>query len=226
MRYLNIVHAEFLERRNRFAAAVRLDGREEIVHVKNTGRLRELLLPGASVVLTAAGNDARKTRYDLISVQKSGLGWVNIDSQACNRAAEEWLRSGPDLFAPIRTIRPEYTFGASRIDFYLESGARRILLEVKGCTLERSGTGYFPDAPTDRGIRHLNELAAAVRVGYECYLAFVIAMPGVKKVLPNDQTHPAFGQALRLAMNNGVKLLYLPCSVSPEEMTVIEYIKA
>ena len=220
MRYADVVRAEFAARRNRFAALVLLDGREEIVHVKNTGRLRELLVPGAEVALTPGVGTGRKTSYDLISVRKPCLGWVNIDSQACNRVAGEWLAGGPAPFSDVRLIRPEYTYGSSRFDFYLEGADRRILMEVKGCTLERGGIGYFPDAPTDRGVKHLRELAKAAGEGYECFLTFVIAMPGVQKVLPNVETHPAFAAALSDAMAAGVRVLYLPCRVEPDEITV------
>ena len=222
MKYENIVLAEFRSRLNRFAATVWMDGREEIVHVKNTGRLRELLLPGAQVALTPGGGSARKTRYDLISVRKPGLGWVNIDSQACNKVAAEWLTGDPAPFADVRLIRPEFTYGDSRVDFYLEAENRKILMEVKGCTLEREGFGWFPDAPTERGVKHLRELKAAAGEGYESFLAFVITMPGVKRVLPNAQTHPAFAEALADAVSAGVRVLYLTCTVAPDELTIVK----
>ena len=222
MKYENIVLAEFRSRLNRFSAAVWMDGREEIVHVKNTGRLRELLLPGARVALTPGIGSARKTRYDLISVRKPGLGWVNIDSQACNKVAAEWLAEGPGPFADVRVVRPEFTYGDSRVDFYLEAENRKILMEVKGCTLEREGVGFFPDAPTDRGVKHLRELKAAAGDGFESFLAFVIAMPGVKRVLPNVQTHPAFAEALADAVSSGVRVLYLSCKVAPDELTIVQ----
>ena len=220
MKYAGVVYAQFLARLNRFAAEVMLDGRRQTVHVKNTGRLRELLLPGATVGLIPADNPARRTRWDLISVRKQGLGWVNIDSQACNQAAEEWLRGGSWPFADITLIKPEYTFGDSRFDFYMEADGRRILMEVKGCTLEREGIGYFPDAPTDRGVKHLRELARAAGEGYESFLAFVIAMPGVARVEPNTETHPAFADALAEARAAGMRVLYLSCRVAPDELTV------
>ena len=221
MKYENVILAEFRSRLNRFSAAVWMDGREEIVHVKNTGRLRELLLPGAQVALTPGSGSARKTRYDLISVRKPGLGWVNIDSQACNKVAAEWLAEGPGPFADVRVVRPEFTYGDSRVDFYLEAENRKILMEVKGCTLEREGVGFFPDAPTDRGVKHLRELKAAAGDGFESFLAFVIAMPGVKRVLPNVQTHPAFAEALADAVSAGVRVLYLTCTVAPDELTIV-----
>ena len=221
MRYQSIAFAKFIERPNRFIAVVELDGRREVVHVKNTGRCKELLLLGAQVVLAQGQNSARKTRYDLVAVYKQGLGWVNIDSQAPNKVVLEWLQSGNSKFKNITLLKPEYTFGKSRVDFYLECAKRKILIEVKGCTLEIDGKGYFPDAPTLRGVKHLHELAGAVGAGYECYLAFVIAMPKVKKVYPNIATHPEFGIALQAAKKAGVKVLYLPCEVAPGGLKIV-----
>ncbi|NLP45186.1 MAG: DNA/RNA nuclease SfsA, partial [Peptococcaceae bacterium] len=166
MKYKNITYAKFLERPNRFVAYVELDGKVEKVHVKNTGRCQELLLPGSEVVLVKSDNPARKTQYDLIAVYKNGLGWVNIDSQAPNQAVKEWLNNSPALFKNITLLKPEYTYGKFRMDFYLECGTRKILMEVKGCTLEIDGIGYFPDAPTERGVRHLYELAEAAKKGF------------------------------------------------------------
>ena len=220
MQYENAVRAQFLRRPNRFVAQVLLEGREETVHVKNTGRCRELLLPGSEVVLCGSGNPARKTKYDLVSVFKEGLGWVNIDSMAPNRVVEEWLAEEPPLFRPVTLLKPEQVFDDSRIDFYLECGERRCFLEVKGCTLERDGVGYFPDAPTERGVKHLQELVRAAEAGFESYIAFVAAMPKVTRVLPNRETHPAFADALENAVAAGVKILYLPCEVSPDSLTV------
>lgn len=224
MKYENIIHAKFVERLNRFVAHVELEGKIETVHVKNTGRCKELLLPGSSVVLTKTDNSARKTQYDLIAVYKEGLGWVNIDSQAPNQAVKEWLKISPALFKNITLLKPEYTYGNCRVDFYLECGSRKIFIEVKGCTLEIDGIGYFPDAPTERGVKHLYELAEAAGKGYECYVAFVIAMPGIRKVLPNVKTHPEFGTALAAAMKAGVKVLYLPCNVLPDELSIADVV--
>ncbi|MDO4478405.1 MAG: DNA/RNA nuclease SfsA [Lachnospiraceae bacterium] len=225
MKYPNYCEGVFLSRPNRFIAKVTIDGREETVHVKNTGRCRELLLPGARVglVYAKADNPARKTAYDLISVYKEGLGWVNIDSQASNVVVKEYLESDTSLFGQATDgdlLKPEYTYGDSRVDFYLTRSDRRILIEVKGCTLEIDGIGYFPDAPTERGIKHLNELVAAIDDGYETYLAFVIAMPGITEVRPNMVTHPAFGEALAKAKDRGVKVLFLSCAVSPDELVI------
>ena len=219
MKYLNTISAKFIDRPNRFIAHVDIDGKAETVHVKNTGRCRELLLPGVDVTLAISDNPSRKTKYDLISVYKNGIGWINIDSQAPNVVVREWLERKRSLFKDITLLRPEYTYGNSRVDFYLECGERKIFIEVKGCTLEIDKVGYFPDAPTERGVKHLHELAGAVKDGYECYIAFVIAMNGITKVLPNTQTHPEFGIALDEAEKSGVKILYLPCEVKPYELT-------
>lgn len=215
MKYNNTIHGSFCSRKNRFVAEVMIDGRQETVHVKNTSRCRELLLPGAEVVLERAANPSRKTKYDLISVYKEGLGWVNIDSQAPNKIVRAWLEAQDyDL------VRPEYTIGDSRIDFYMEKGEQKYLMEVKGCTLEIGGIGYFPDAPTERGIKHLRELKKAAQEGYQCYAAFVIQMEGITEVRPNIETHKEFGEALEEAENAGVKVLYLGCSVTEDTLEI------
>lgn len=224
MKYTNTISGKFLDRPNRFIAYVEVDGSVETVHVKNTGRCQELLLPGAEVTLAVSDNPSRKTKYDLISVFKTGLGWVNIDSQAPNIVVKEWLETAPELFPGITLLKPEYTYGNSRVDFYLECGERKIFIEVKGCTLEIDKVGYFPDAPTERGVKHLHELMKAVADGYECMIAFVIAMPGITQVLPNRVTHPAFGDALDEAVKAGVKILCLPCNVKPDELAIIQSI--
>lgn len=228
MKYENIVEGKFLSRPNRFIAKVEIDGKEETVHVKNTGRCRELLLPGAQVYLERAGNPNRKTAYDLIGVYKEGLGLVNMDSQAANVVVGEWLakqKSGaaPEnitLFSGIGKIKPEHTFGKSRIDFFFESDGRNCLLEVKGATLERDRVAYFPDAPTERGVKHIQELEAALELGYDCYVAFVIQMPGILEIYPNDGTHPAFGEALRRANRAGVKVLALGCEIGKDSLEI------
>ena len=215
MKYQNIAWGIFLDRPNRFIAHVEVDGHIETVHVKNTGRCRELLLPGAEVWLTAPGTEGRKTKYDLIAVRKSNGILINIDSQAPNAVVHEWLKKQQyDL------IRPEYTYGDSRIDFYLERGSERTLMEVKGCTLEVDGTGYFPDAPTARGVKHLHELSKALTDGYRAVLAFVIQMEGITEVRPNIQTHPEFGTAFEEAKAAGVRILFLPCHVEPDGLWV------
>ena len=205
----------FIERPNRFIALVDINGRTERVHVKNTGRCRELLIPGAEVWLSRSDSPGRKTVYDLITVQKPGLGLVNIDSQAPNQVVYEWLRE-----QSFSVIKPEYTYGSSRLDFYMEREGRPMLMEVKGCTLEIDGLGYFPDAPTERGIKHLHELKNAAQEGISSCIAFVIPMPGVTKVLPNMDTAPEFGRALYEAVEAGVKTLYLPCVVRTDELYI------
>lgn len=216
MKYENCTIGRFIERPNRFIARVEIAGRQETVHVKNTGRCKELLLPGREVALVRSGNPARKTQYDLVAVNKSTVGWINIDSQAPNQVMKEWLKAQDyDL------IRPEYKYGQSRIDFYLEKGGERILLEVKGCTLEVNGKGYFPDAPTERGVKHLRELTGAVAAGYTAVIAFVIQMNGVQEVWPNVATHPEFGVALQEAEAAGVKIWRLPCRVAADSLEII-----
>ena len=217
MRYPKVLQAKFLDRSKRFIARVDIGGEIETVHVKNTGRCRELLLPRAQVVLARMENPDRKTRYDLIAVKKKGLGWVNIDSQAPNKVVEEWLAT-----QPYDRVQREYTYGESRIDFYMEKDGRGHLLEVKGCTLEIDGIGYFPDAPTERGARHLHTLIEARKAGYWCGVAFVIQMPKVTEVRPNVATDPVFGKALEEARAAGVQVLYLGCNVRPGSLTVDE----
>ena len=215
MTYDHVVKATFLSRPNRFIAEVLVNGEKETVHVKNTGRCRELLLPGAEIWLTAPGTEGRKTKYDLVTVRKENGLLVNIDSQAPNAVVKEWLEK-----QQYDAVVPEYTYGDSRIDFYMERGAERTLMEVKGCTLEREGIGYFPDAPTDRGVKHLRELAKAVKDGYRAALAFAIQMDGIKEVRPNIQTHPEFGTAMQEARDAGVEILFLSCHVEPDGLTV------
>lgn len=239
MEYRNITEGTFVARPNRFIARVMIGGKEETVHVKNTGRCRELLIPGAKVFLERSENPARKTAFDLVAVVKEGLGLVNMDSQAPNRVVEEWLssqRSGQTtlehrqkeearqedsiLLGPVSAVHPEYTYGNSRMDFYFECGGEKCLMEVKGVTLERNRIAYFPDAPTQRGVKHIRELEAAQGKGYHCYLAFVIQMPGITEVYPNDETHPAFGEALRQAYQNGVQVLALECDIQKNGLSI------
>ncbi len=217
MIYPDVCEALFLDRPNRFIAHVMLEGETVTVHVKNTGRCRELLKPGIRVVLARASGWGRKTGYDLIGVYKDDRRLFNIDSQAPNQAAAEWLeKQGFDL------VRREFPYGDSRFDFYMEKGDQRWLLEVKGCTLEVDGVGYFPDAPTLRGVKHLRELASAAGAGWRCLLAFVIQTEDVTKVLPNRETHPAFGEALDAAAAAGVRVLYLPCRVEADRLEIVD----
>ena len=215
MKYGNITKARFIDRPNRFTAHVELNRQIETVHVKNTGRCRELLWPGAEVWLTAPETAGRKTRFDLVAVRKENGLLINIDSQAPNRVVREWLER-----QDYDRIVPEYTFGASRIDFYLERGEEKTLMEVKGCTLEVDGIGYFPDAPTERGVKHLRELAEAVKQGYHAVIAFAIQMDGVTEVRPNAETHPEFAEAMAEAAAAGVQVLFLPCHAEPDQLTV------
>ena len=217
MKYDNITRATFLNRPNRFIAEVDICGHREIVHVKNTGRCKELLIPGCEVWLTAPGTPDRKTKYDLVAVRKSNGILFNIDSQAPNKVVKEWL-----LTQNYDRVVPEYTYGDSRIDFYMERGTEKYLMEVKGCTLELDGTGYFPDAPTERGVKHIRELIKAKKAGYHAILAFVIQMDGVSEVRANVETHPEFGEALEDARAEGVKVLFLKCHVEPAELVIIE----
>ena len=211
MKYTNITKAKFIARPNRFIAQVEVDGHIETVHVKNTGRCKELLIPGCTVFLTEPGTPERKTKYDLVAVIKDNGLLINIDSQAPNKVALEYLqRQNYDV------IIPEYTYGDSRIDFYMEKGKKKCLMEVKGCTLERSGIGYFPDVPTERGVKHIHELIKAKKAGYHAILAFVIQMDGVAEVRPNIETHPEFGTAFEKAKKAGVEVLFIPCHVEPD----------
>ena len=227
MQYQTVKEGRFLSRPNRFVAHVELDGAEEIVHVKNTGRCRELLVPGTTVYLTPGSNPNRKTRYDLIAVEKGPL-LVNVDSQATNRVFGEWAGAGN--FRPgLTMLRPETVWGNSRFDFYWEAGGgRRGFVEVKGVTLEEDGVVRFPDAPTLRGGKHLEELVRARRAGYEAAVCFVIQMEDVIRFQPNDRTHPAFGQALRAAAAAGGEVLapdcrgaVIPCPSLPQKSATI-----
>lgn len=215
MRYDNIVKGKFLSRPNRFIAYVEIDGQTEKCHVKNTGRCRELLVEGCEVYLDRAKNPERKTRFDLVSVRKNGR-LINMDSYAPNLAAGEFL---PKLF-PNSIIKPEYTYGNSRFDFYIENNNRKILLEVKGVTLENEGAVMFPDAPTERGVKHVGELIKCINDGYGAYLLFVIQMDKVKYFTPNTATHPEFGAILKKAAEKGVNILAYDCAVTPESMEI------
>jgi sugar fermentation stimulation protein A len=212
MRYTNVKRGRFIERPNRFIALVESDGKEEVCHVKNTGRCRELLVPGADVILQESENPARKTRYDLIAVYKGDM-LVNIDSQAPNRVAEDYLRR---LFPDIKSIHSEVRYLNSRLDFYIETEKDRIFAEVKGVTLEEDGVAMFPDAPTERGVRHIEELCRWAKEGNTAVALFVIQMRPVKYFTPNDRTHKAFGDALRRAEKSGVIVHAVDCLVTED----------
>ncbi len=218
MEYRQVVPARFWERPNRFVAHVEVEGRREVVHVKNTGRCRELLLPGTRVYLAPSENPLRKTRYDLVSLEKPRPGraplMVNLDSQAPNQVAAEWLPvSG--LFGAGACFRREVSWGASRFDFQIQEGESTTFLEVKGVTLEEDGVAMFPDAPTLRGAKHLRELADLRRGGHGACVLFVVQMEGMAEVRPHDRRDPAFGEALREAAAAGVRLLAVECRVTP-----------
>jgi len=217
MKYNKTFRAKFVDRPNRFIAHVELAGKIETVHVKNTGRCKELLIPGVTVILEESDNESRKTKYDLIAVYKENFGLINIDSQAPNKVAKEWLEDKNYSY-----IKPEYTYGKSRIDFYMEDNDKKYLMEVKGCTLERDGIGYFPDAPTERGVKHIYELIKAKQEGYESMLAFVIQMEGVSEVFPNIDTHPEFGVAMEDAKKAGIEIVFIKCKVFEDRLEYVE----
>ena len=217
MQYQNMVPGIFLARPNRFMAHVAIAGNTEICHVKNTGRCRELLPPGAAVWCQKFDNPNRKTKFDLITVKK-GDRLINMDSQAPNTAAKEWLLSGG--LGEISALKAEYTHGDSRFDFSFLKNGQRCFLEVKGVTLEQDGICAFPDAPTQRGVKHLKGLTALAQEGYGAYVLFVIQMTDVVYLHPNDATDPAFGQALREAAAAGVRILAMDCRVTPGSMTI------
>lgn len=231
MKYEKIVSGIFIDRPNRFIALVEIEGRKETVHVKNTGRCRELLVSGCKVILEDFRGrkefEKRKTKFDLIGVYKkiernnplykdNSLLLINMDSQAPNKVAMEYL-----LTQSYDFIKPEYVYKNSRIDFYMEKENKKFLMEIKGCTLEENGIGFFPDAPTLRGVKHLHELALARDEGFECILGFVIQVPGVKKVLANNATDPEFGKALDFAQSKGVKVIFLECEVTEDSLKII-----
>lgn len=218
MQYGKILPARFLSRPNRFVARVEAEGEELVCHVKNTGRCRELLVPGATVWLEESPNPSRKTKFDLIAVEK-GDRLINMDAQAPNKVFGEWAAAG-GFREGLTLLRPETTYGSSRFDFYWESSKSRGFVEVKGVTLEEDGVVRFPDAPTLRGVKHLDELVKAREAGYEAAVCFVIQMENVRWFAPNDVTHPEFGQALRRAAQAGVEILAMDCAVTPQSLTM------
>ncbi len=216
MKYDVIVKGTFIDRPNRFIANVEINGKTEACHVKNTGRCKELLVKGAVVYLAASGNPERKTRFDLVSVKKGDM-LINMDSGAPNKAAGEYLRK---IYGKDALIKPEKVYGQSRIDFYVEAKGEKRFIEVKGVTLEEKGSALFPDAPTERGVKHIYELCNAVNEGYKACILFVIQMKGIKDFSPNDKTHKAFGEALRYAEKHGVEIMAVDCTVTPQSMVI------
>lgn len=222
MKYDNIVKGKFISRPNRFIAHVEINGKEEICHVKNTGRCKELLIPGVNVFLQENDNPNRKTKFSLITVEKENR-LINMDSQIPNKVVNEWLENG-NLFKDITLIKPETKYGNSRFDFYVETKEKKIFIEVKGVTLEENGVVRFPDAPTERGVKHVNELCECKKEGYEAYIIFVIQMKGVMYFEPNMKTHKEFGYALKKAKNSGVNILALDCEVTKETIVMGDYV--
>ena len=221
MKYNRVIPGVFLKRPNRFIAHVCIHGKEEVCHVKNTGRCKELLVPGCTVYCAVSDNPNRKTKFDLIAVEKkveSSTLLINMDSQAPNAAVKEWLASGASPFGQIDLLKPECRHGNSRFDFYLECNKRKIFIEVKGVTLEDDGVVLFPDAPTERGVKHVHELIQCHGEGYETYILFVVQMERARYFTPNRKTHPQFADALYEAKQAGVELLAYMCTVCPDEM--------
>ena len=216
MEYNNIVKGRFIDRPNRFIANCEINGKTEVCHVKNTGRCKELLVQGTTVYLQKSDNPNRKTQYDLIAVQK-GERLINMDSQIVNSVALEYV---PRLFDKIKFIKPEYTYGNSRFDIYIETDTDKIFVEVKGVTLESGGVTAFPDAPTVRGVKHLKELQKAVKEGYKAFALFIIQMNDAKYFEPNRKTHPEFADELKKAAENGVNLLAFDCKVTPHSIEI------
>ena len=214
MTYKTVRTGRFLSRPNRFIAHVDVDGVDTVCHVKNTGRCKELLTPNCTVILEQADNPARKTPYDLIAVYK-GDRLINMDSQAPNAVAADYLSQR----FPDATIRREVTYGDSRFDFHIQNGEEEWFVEVKGCTLEVDNIGYFPDAPTQRGVKHIQHLIRAKKEGYHTAILFIIQMEGIAAIRPNDSTHPAFGDALRQAAAEGVEVWAVDCAVTPDTLT-------
>ncbi|MBR5152747.1 MAG: DNA/RNA nuclease SfsA [Clostridia bacterium] len=220
MKYANIKQGKFIDRPNRFIAHIDLDGTIAVCHVKNTGRCKELLLPGATVFVEKSENPARKTQYDLIAVCK-GDRLINIDSQAPNQVIKEWI---PSFFSNLSLVKPEAKYGDSRFDFYLEANGKKIFAEVKGVTLEDNGVVLFPDAPTERGVKHLHELCHCIQYGYDAYLFFVVQMEKADYFTPNRRTHPAFADALAKAERQGVNLICVTCDVTPDTLAVKNFL--
>ena len=223
MKYKNIKEGVFLSRPNRFIAKVMLDGEEQIAHVKNTGRCKELLVKGARVFLEESGNPERKTKYDLVAVYK-GERLINMDSQFPNKVFYEWANSG-NFIKDITYIKPEYKYGSSRFDFYIATKKEKILLEVKGVTLEEDGIVMFPDAPTERGIKHIKELIECKKEGFEAYIVFVVQMDNVKYFTPNRKTHKAFADALFQAEKCGVNIVCVDCRVEKDSMEINDFVE-
>ena len=223
MKYQNIKIAKFIDRPNRFIANIEIDGEKKICHVKNTGRCKELLSSGTNVWVEHIKSPNRKTEYDLVCVEKDGE-YINIDSQAPNKIFKEWAQNSGH-FGDDVTIRSEVKYKNSRFDFYIESGNRKIFTEVKGVTLKSGDVALFPDAPTERGVKHINELSECIKDGYEAQIVFIIQMKGVNLFSPNNATHPQFGISLKEAEKNGVGIMAIDCNVTPDEVVARKFIE-
>ena len=223
MIYKSIRKAAFLSRPNRFIAHINIDGREEVCHVKNTGRCKELLTENATVFVQESDNPNRKTKYDLISVFK-GERLINMDSQIPNKVFAEWAETS-GYFGNIKHIKAEKTFGSSRFDFYIETESDKIFVEVKGVTLEEEGVVTFPDAPTERGVKHINELCRCIDDGYKAYIFFIVQMDNVKYFTPNCKTHPQFAAALKAAAEKGVNIAVLDCRVTEDSIVADKFVE-
>ncbi len=223
MKYNNIYPGKFISRPNRFIANIEIDGKTEVCHVKNTGRCKELLTENADVFVQKSDNPLRKTAYDLISVYKNGM-LINMDSQAPNKVFYEWARESK-FFGDITLIKPEYKYKNSRFDFYIETDNRKILVEVKGVTLENDGVVSFPDAPTERGVKHINELIDATKNGYNTYVFFNIQMEKCTYFTPNRVNHPEFADALTDAKNSGVNIVAVNSKVTENELKISDFIE-
>lgn len=222
MKYNNIVKGKFINRPNRFIANVEIDGIVQVCHVKNTGRCKELLTPNATVYLEKSNNPNRKTMYDLVTVEKGDM-LINMDSQAPNKLFREWVENG-DYFEQSIKLKSEVKLGNSRLDFYLESNTYKGYAEIKGVTLEEKGVVKFPDAPTQRGIKHLQELTNIVSLGYKAFAVFIVQMEKAKYFTPNYATHTEFGVALKNAQQSGVEIIAITCKVTPDSVTPLNQI--
>ncbi|MZK51612.1 DNA/RNA nuclease SfsA [Clostridium beijerinckii] len=222
MKYNNILKGKFISRPNRFIAYVEIDGNEEVCHVKNTGRCKELLTPNATVFIQKNDNPKRKTKFSLIGVIK-GDRMINMDSQVTNKVVHEWILKG-NLLKDVTLIKPETKYKNSRFDFYVETKNQKIFIEVKGVTLENNGIVKFPDAPTERGVRHLRELVDCVKEGYDAYVIFVIQMKDVVHFEPNVETHKEFGDTLKYAKENGVNIVAVDCLVDEDSINIRDYV--
>lgn len=222
MKYENVKKGIFIDRPNRFIANVEIDGKKEVVHVKNTGRCKELLIEGVTVFVQEFENTTRKTKHDLIAVCK-GKELYNIDSQAPNKVFGEWL-SKSNYFGEVDYVKPECKYGDSRFDFYIEAKGRKIFVEIKGVTLEEDGVLMFPDAPTERGVKHINELCSCVENGYESFVCFIIQTEKAKYFTPNRRTHPEFAEALLKAKSKGVKIFCVNCKVGEDSLEIKDFV--